>query len=82
MADQIFDLEQQMMDCWNVTTDIEIITKWFVDDEQWGDMSPELCDALMNKYFAVQELYELKFERMFKTFEQVASEYHRRGREQ
>ena len=73
----IFDLEQQFMECWSVTTDIETVTKWFADDPSWEGMDPKLSDAIMNKYFAIQELYELKFERAWKSFETVCDEYHR-----
>ena len=30
----------------------------------------------MNKYFAIKELYEIKFENMWDTFEDVCKEYH------
>lgn len=76
MTKNIFDLEQQIMDCWNVTSDIETVTKWFADDPCWEGIDPKLSDAIMNKYFAIQELYELKFDKMFKTFEAVSKEYH------
>jgi len=72
----IFDLEQQILQFANVTDDIEIVTKHFVDDPEWGGMDPKLCDALMNKYFAIKELYEIKFKNMWETFEIVCREYH------
>ena len=78
MADKIFDLELQIMSCWNITEDIDAVTAHFVDSPSWaGDhFSPEACDALMNKYFGIKELYEVKFEILFKTFEDVCREYH------
>ena len=77
MSNAIFELEQQILDCWKVTDDIKTVTKWFVDDPEWEGMDPKLCDAIMNKYFAIQELYELKFENLWKTFESVCYDYHR-----
>lgn len=77
--DPIFSLEQQIMQCWHVVDDIDTVTKWFVDSPEWEGMDPKLCDALMNKYFAIKELYELKFESMRSTFETVCEEYHKRG---
>ena len=71
---KIFDLEQQMMECWKVTDDIELVTKYFVDDPKWDGMSPELQDAIVNKYFAIKDLYEIKFENMWHTFEDVCKE--------
>jgi len=71
---KIYDLEQQIMRCWAVTDDIEMVTKHFIDDPKWQDMSSELADAMMNKYFAIQELYELKFEALWSCFEEVCAE--------
>ena len=76
MKDSIFDLEQEIMHCWNVVDDIDTVTKWFVDDPKWQGMDGELCDAVMNKYFAIKEIYDLKFDHLFKTFEKVCKEYH------
>ena len=44
-----FDLEQEIMDCWKVTDDINMVTKHFIDSPQWKGMSGELADAMMNK---------------------------------
>ena len=63
-----FDLEQEIMDCWKVTDEINMVTKHFIDSPQWEGMSAELADALMNKYYAISELYELKFQLLFETF--------------
>ena len=63
-----FDLEQEIMDCWKVTDDINMVTKHFIDSPQWKGMSAELADAMMNKYFAIAELYEVKFQNLFDTF--------------
>lgn len=69
-----FDLEKQIMECWNVTNDIELITKHFIDSPHYADMSAELSDAIMNKYFAIQELYEVKFETLWDTFESLLAQ--------
>lgn len=63
-----FNLEQEIMDCWKVTDEINMVTKHFIDSPQWEGMSAELADALMNKYYAISELYELKFQLLFETF--------------
>ena len=63
-----FDLENEIMDCWKVTDDINMVTRHFIDSPQWEGMSGELADALMNKYFAIAQLYELKFMNLFETF--------------
>lgn len=63
-----FDLEQEIMECWRVTDDINMVTKHFIDSPNWKGMNAELADAMMNKYSAIAELYELKFQNLFDTF--------------
>ena len=76
MSNSIFDLEQQIQDCWKVTDDIDLITKHLVEDL---DINGQTADAMVNKYSAVKELYEIKFNQMWKTFEKVCAEYHGKG---
>lgn len=71
MSNAIFDLEQQIQECWKVTDDIDMVTKYLVDD-----LDGYTDDDVMNKYFAIKELYELKFNQMWTTFETVCKEYH------
>jgi len=80
MSNKIFDLEQEIIQCWNVLDDIDLITTWFVEDPKWEGMDPALTDALMNKYFGIKELYQLKFDKMWNTFEEVCGEHHRMRR--
>ena len=76
MSNSIFDLEQQMLQFANITEDIELVSKHFLEHPKWESMTPELADALMNKYLAIKDLYEIKFENMWHTFEDVCKEYH------
>ena len=78
--DPIFDMEQNIMNCWRVIDDVDTVTKWFVEDPQWNGMDPKLYDALMNKYFAIKEIYDLNFEKLWKNFEDVSKEYHHNRR--
>jgi len=76
VSNAIFELEQQMLEFANVTSDIEMVNRHFTEDPKWEGMSGELCDAILNKYGAIQELYEIKFQNMWNTFEIVCKEYH------
>ena len=70
----IAELEQQIMECWNVTKDIELVTKHLIDHtDGYSD------DDVMNKYLAIKDLYEVKFEALWRTLDVVTEEYHRRG---
>ena len=75
MSNSIFDLEQQIIECWQVTDDIELITNHLVREL---DIDAITADTIVNKYSAVKEMYEIKFDRMWKTFEKVCAE--RNGR--
>jgi len=67
----IFDLEQQIQECWKITDDIEMVTKHLIDHANgYSD------DDVMNKYMAIKDLYEVKFEAAWRTFEKVCKEYH------
>ena len=74
---KIFDLEQSIISCWQVLDDIDMVTKHFVDDPKWEGIDAELSDAIMNKFFGIKEIYELKFNKLWNEFEQVTKDYHR-----
>jgi len=76
MSNLIFDLEQEILQFANVTDDIERVTKYFVESSDWEGMDGALTDAIMNKYFAIKELYEVKFDTLWHTFDEVCKEYH------
>lgn len=69
-----FDLEQEILDCWNITTDIKDIYKFVGDDPFFEGMKPEHQDKLINLLIGVMELYEIKFDRTFRTFEECAKQ--------
>lgn len=73
---KIFDLEQELFDCWRVTDDVKMVTSYFCDGPKFENMDPELYDELTNKFFAIQELYDLKFEKLWNTFESVSHDFH------
>ena len=52
MSNSIFDLEQQMLQFANITDDIDRVTKYLVNNS--GGYTD---DDVMNKYFAIKELY-------------------------
>lgn len=76
MTDFVFDLEQKIFECWHVTEDIEMVTSWFTDSPEWEGMDPKVQDAMMNKYLAIKELYDMRFSKLWSTFENHAKQYH------
>lgn len=75
-SNAIFDLEQEFLQCWEIINDIKMITEHFIDGPKWVNMEPALADALMNKYYGLAEVYDLKLQKAWDTFEIVCREYH------
>ena len=69
-----FDLEQQIMSCWNVVDDIDAIYKYVGDHEDFIGMDPAHSDKISNLLLGISSLYNLKFQTMFSTFESLISE--------
>lgn len=59
-----FDLEQQIMTCWNICEDIKTITKMH-------DIRAMTEDELMNALIGLETLYQMKFEILFDMFERM-----------
>lgn len=62
-----FNLEQQIMDCWNVCDDIKTIIKM-------SDLRELSEDELLNAMIGLQTMYQLKFEILFDMFEKMIQE--------
>lgn len=56
-----FDLEQGIMQCWNVCEDIQLL----LDSLDKGMTE----DNLQNYLIGLKQMYQLKFERLFEQFE-------------
>ena len=58
-----FDLEDQIMQCWNVTSDIETVYTYLLD-------SPDF-NVAANMLLGIQALYEAKFNTLQATMEKL-----------
>lgn len=54
-----FDLEQQILECWKVTGDIELFAEQAPSEEKWQ---------------ALKIYYDAKFEQLWETFETMCAE--------
>ena len=61
-----FDLEQEILDCWHVVEELNLLFETVVDREV-----PLTQDQMANILLGLKELYQLKFERTFTTFEEL-----------
>jgi len=64
MTKDRFDLEQEILDCWGICDDLETI---------YSDESLNLNDRVLNVLLGLKELYHMKFERTFATFEKLVT---------
>ena len=62
-----FDFEQQIMNCWNVTTDLKDLNE--------GVLESSLSkDQIANVLIGIEQLYNIRFEKLFRMFEQFNRE--------
>ena len=61
MSDR-FDLEQGIMQCWNVCDDIQLAL------DSWDNLDE---DAKLNYLIGLKQMYQMKFERLWNGFEAV-----------
>lgn len=62
-----FDVEQKILDCWHVVDDLKIVFENVVEK----DSNP---DQVSNILLGMYELYQIKFEKLFETFEKFSAE--------
>ena len=66
-----FDLEEDIMKCWNVTEDLDMVLERVLDSPKFKNIPPELADKIANILIGMKELYEMRFERLWETFESM-----------
>jgi hypothetical protein len=59
------DLEQSIMECWNVCEDLGTVYRQVCD----GEREPTI-DEITNALMGMQQLYQWKFEQLFFTYEE------------
>lgn len=67
MCMKLYELEQQILQCWNVVDDIDRLYRFVLD----RDMSK---DDIANVLVGIKMIYSMKFEETFETFENAVKE--------
>lgn len=70
MKNDIFDLEQEILQCWHITDDMRDLSEMFLE----GYKDPT-ADNISNMCGALSDVYTMRFEKMWRTFESVTAEY-------
>lgn len=60
-----FDLEQQLMDCYHVVDDLNILFEAIMEDENFNR------DSISNVVLGLKEVYNLRFNKCVSTFEKL-----------
>jgi len=68
-----FDFEQQIMNCWNVTSDIKTVTEYLLD----APLETDREDKIANMLLGIEALYQVKFDKLFRQFEDLVREHAR-----
>jgi hypothetical protein len=66
-----FKFEQQIMECWNVTNDLNTVTEYMLD----APLEANREDKIANMLMGIEALYEVKFNKLFRQFEQLVREH-------
>lgn len=65
----LFDLEQQILETWKVTDDINLLYANVMDK----DMSK---DDIANTLLGIRHVYNMRYEQMWETFERMTKEFY------
>jgi hypothetical protein len=65
-----FDFEQQIRECWRVTSDIKTVSEFMLD----APLEKGHDDKVANMLIGIETLYEAKFDKLWRMFEQFSSE--------
>ena len=66
MSNIPFDLEDRIMECWNITSDIKVVYS-----EQLDSPDRMSDDELANIMIGLEALYNRKFARLFEAYEEI-----------
>jgi hypothetical protein len=72
--DNIFKLEQSILQCWNVIEDIKLLSDQAIERET--ALTPDDWANILN---GMELLYQLKFEKCFNDFENVCADYRKQS---
>lgn len=68
MKTTLFDLEQDILSCWHVTDDINLLFEHVMDSDKVD------VDDVSNYLLGLKTIYNKKFQKCFDTFEKITEE--------
>jgi hypothetical protein len=67
MSDR-FDLEQQILKCWNITEEIQLLNEQVLENDELTK------DQISNYLLGLHTIYEMKFDKLFDQFSNMVKE--------
>jgi hypothetical protein len=62
-----FDLEQEILECWKITDDMNDVYEYVINTSKGIDDADKVANILLG----MSQLYDLKFQKLFNTFEEL-----------
>jgi hypothetical protein len=69
-----FDIEQNIMNSWLITHDIDLLLEQLHDDNRFVGLSRTDADLLTAKLMGIRELGQMRFEKLWSVFETIVEE--------
>ena len=63
-----FDLESDIMNCWSIVEDVKELNRCMRDRRKMTE------DEISNYLLGLETIYQVKFERLFETFEKLVQQ--------
>ena len=67
MIDDRFKLEQNILSCWNIVDDIDVLTRMIEQNTTQQNFNPQIFNFLVG----LRTIYDVKFNELFATFENL-----------
>lgn len=67
MGRKLYELEQQILSCWRVVDDVDMLYRWVMNEEMSHD-------DIANVLLGIKTLYNMKFNETFANFEGAIKE--------
>ena len=73
MTNKMQDLEQHIMECWQLVDDVKLLYEQVMDKDLNEDQ-----DKLSNALLGLYTIYGMKFERAFNTYEEALKHHYKK----
>jgi len=70
LVDEMYDLEQRILECWQLVDDVNFLYEQVMDKELHKDQ-----DRLANALLGLYTVYGMKFEKAFSTYEEALKQH-------